>query len=455
MAKTFFVDWALWQKMVFILGCALFVTILAGLVKLWFVHWRVRKYAALEKIADRVNVIREKSIIRSLSTKKTRGPRKKSVRQNNVPASGMVEVPFGIRALESGTQVEDVWDSRPNSRETSRVDLYRQSNTSTADITRSQPHSLGARDSSGLTTNTESSINMTNEITPAEIPSSERDSAAVLARGRYPPHSFLRYEGTKGHRTTNSFSRRRTSGLDSPQQSTSASTFLSTASNPGSDSEGGGLEYHLRLDRRNGQSQPSSIRSSSTDSIYAMQQRRISQSAETGQILPRLRTERVGSESSLDGSPMDRPRRERRMSFEADANGEDSDSKHFATPSIKATKKSSSVNDDHSSNDRRSRKPKRLRKRSSPAATPPETPTTASSPGFSVSRRRSSEILRQVNPGFAVLKPGSVETSPAPTPMDENNTSRRRSSSTESGISRKGRKLQKKRMRDDERGRSQ
>ena len=166
----------------------------------------------MEKLADTVQVIREKSIIRSLSTKKPKGPRKKSVRQSKPPPMpSKVEIPFGIRALEEGAQVEDVWDSRPNSRETSRVDLYRQSNTSTTDLGRSQSNRLGQRDISGLTTSTDTSTYATTADLASQSP--DRDTSA---RNRYPPHSFARYEGTRNHKTTNSFSRRRGEGLRGP-----------------------------------------------------------------------------------------------------------------------------------------------------------------------------------------------------------------------------------------------
>ncbi|GAM86056.1 hypothetical protein ANO11243_040660 [Dothideomycetidae sp. 11243] len=459
MGKAFFVGWELWQKMVFI------ITIFAGLLKLWLIHHRVRRYAALEKIADKVQVIREKSIIRSLSKKKQRGPRRKSVRQQDVPPlPDMVEVPFGIRALEAGTRLDDVWDSRPNSREASRVDLYRQSDTSAADIGPSTPRSLGSREASGLTTTTDSSADFASadkqhQEQSLKVP--EKDAVPITARNRYPPHSFARYEGTKGHRTTNSFGRWRADtarrnnyvGIDGPQTSHSASTFLSTASNPGSDTEGSAPEYQLRLNTRIAQSQPSSIRSSSADSISAMQQRRISQCAETGQITPRTRSERPDSEYSIDNNFTGAPKRERRLSFEVDENGEDSDSKHFETPRNRGL-----TNGHHghpqTPTDRRGRPKKRLKKRTSPSVTPPVTPTTPSS-SFSVGVRRSSDVLRQVNPGFAVLKPSSVETSPAPASVTEK--SQRRSSSTESGNGRKGRRLQKRMSEDRQsnRGRSQ
>ena len=67
---------------------------LAGIVKLVYKHWQLRKYTALA--AKRKEEAREMQ--RTHSVKRAKGP----------------EIPFGVRAIESGVEVDGVWISRPN-----------------------------------------------------------------------------------------------------------------------------------------------------------------------------------------------------------------------------------------------------------------------------------------------------------------------------------------------------
>lgn len=388
-------------------------------------------------------------------------------------------MPFGIRALESGTIVEEVWDSRPSSREPSVVDFYRHQNTSSTDISRSS-RGLGGRDISGLTVQSASighgslPESFHEHLTPSDSP--EREPNATSQRNRYPPHSFSRYEGIRTHRITNSFSRGRTGTArphiggklnrrtvksvrfvdtipDGIQTSASASTFLSTASQPGNEYQSNKPERTLRLDTRSARS---SMRSSSVESIVAMQERRYSQVAETGQITPRIRREDRSDVDSGPESPMIVvPRRPRAMSFEHDESGEDSDHRKFNAPSIRVTANTPNPDDETSTIDtsnQRSRQKKRLRKKhrsNSNTNSVSPSPTTPTLPGpeysFVVPSRGETDVLRQVNPGFAVLKPGTVDAA-AP-----------RSASVGSVASsvRTGRGKLQKRWSDEPRGRSQ
>ncbi|KAG8626612.1 hypothetical protein KVT40_005557 [Elsinoe batatas] len=420
------------------------------LFKLWYSIWKVRKYTALEKLADKVQVIREKSIIRSLSTKNVRKPKRQRSSRERMQEKDSTQVPFGIRALEEGTRLDEVWDSRPSSREVSHSDFaaYRLSNASTTDLRHGRSIPMARRESSGLTSETASTGDISSlQLTPMHDDAQGQPSPPLPnanGRSKYPPHSFAKYEGVSGYRTKNSFGPRLNTRLhptDGPQPSPSAHSFTSVYSqatsvsddaSPGADQ----LRSDFRTTRHIAGSAPASLRSVSADSNVAMQQRRLSQVAETGQLLPRHRSERLDLDPAselavLETTPSDR------LSFEMDLEGADSDAKHFSTPSIRVTANTPGL-DGTSPTSSTMQRGRRLRKRS---ITPPSTPVSAS---FSVSSRRSSEILRRVNSGFAVLRPGSLEVKLA-TPQS-GTTSRIRSSSTESGGSvgsRRGRRLQK------------
>ncbi|KAI9797609.1 MAG: hypothetical protein M1833_005392 [Piccolia ochrophora] len=145
MGKPFFTGWELWQKMCFILACGIVLTILAGFIKLSWSHWRIRKYTAIDEAS--------KSHLREMR------------QSRHVIQLKGEDVPFGVRAIESGIEVDGVWISRPNSPAlTSSDDAPRQSSsnelarppasvdaspqkrmTSTLDVYRlsSQPPALG------------------------------------------------------------------------------------------------------------------------------------------------------------------------------------------------------------------------------------------------------------------------------------------------------------------------
>ncbi|KAF1814309.1 hypothetical protein P152DRAFT_266990 [Eremomyces bilateralis CBS 781.70] len=91
MSGEFFNSWPLWAKMTFVLGCAIVITFAMGCFKLWHSHRKLKKYVlADEKEATPAMV--EAQV--SLDTES--------------------EVPFGVRALEKGIEVDGVWISRTN-----------------------------------------------------------------------------------------------------------------------------------------------------------------------------------------------------------------------------------------------------------------------------------------------------------------------------------------------------
>ncbi|KAF2622182.1 hypothetical protein BU25DRAFT_217165 [Macroventuria anomochaeta] len=96
--NEFFSSWALWQKMTFVLACGIVVTIFLGFCKLWYDRSKIRKYSKVEK------------------GKKAATPEMlESQPVQQVHAEEMKDdIPFGVRAIESGIEVDGVWISRSN-----------------------------------------------------------------------------------------------------------------------------------------------------------------------------------------------------------------------------------------------------------------------------------------------------------------------------------------------------
>ncbi|KAK1915352.1 hypothetical protein P3342_003161 [Pyrenophora teres f. teres] len=106
--NTFFTSWALWQKMTFVLGCAIVVTIFCGFIKLFYDRKRLRKYTKVDK------------------GKRAQSPEMLEAQPvTQVSTETKDEIPFGIRAIQSGIEVDGVWISRTNTPVgSSRASLY-------------------------------------------------------------------------------------------------------------------------------------------------------------------------------------------------------------------------------------------------------------------------------------------------------------------------------------------
>ncbi|KAK4201257.1 hypothetical protein QBC40DRAFT_61833 [Triangularia verruculosa] len=90
----FFVSWELWQQMTFILAMGIVVVFCAGLIKLWWNNRLVKK----QELLDEEKRLRVEEMRRSgLSVKRTN------------------DIPFGVRAIQGGVEVDGIWISRPAS----------------------------------------------------------------------------------------------------------------------------------------------------------------------------------------------------------------------------------------------------------------------------------------------------------------------------------------------------
>lgn len=95
--NEFFNSWALWQKMTFVLACGIVCTIGLGFIKLSFDKRKLRKYSKVDK------------------GKRSQSPEMLEAQPvTAVNEETKDEIPFGIRAIQSGIEVDGVWISRSN-----------------------------------------------------------------------------------------------------------------------------------------------------------------------------------------------------------------------------------------------------------------------------------------------------------------------------------------------------
>jgi hypothetical protein len=94
---VFFNSWQLWQKMTFVLACGIVLTIFVGLIKVAFDKNKLRKYSKVDK------------------GKRVQSPEMLEAQPvTQVHEETKDEIPFGIRAIQSGIEVDGVWISRTN-----------------------------------------------------------------------------------------------------------------------------------------------------------------------------------------------------------------------------------------------------------------------------------------------------------------------------------------------------
>ncbi|KAF2722694.1 hypothetical protein K431DRAFT_221640 [Polychaeton citri CBS 116435] len=496
----FFNGWELWEKMVFVLGCAIVVVVLLGCSKLTYTHWRLRKLGA---IAEKQR--QEQALRRELSEKRRPpGTRKEG------------DVPFGVRAIESGIEVEGVWISRNNSPEpTSSREASR-----TSSIFEIVPKALHETDLENQSPDKQPQshdtehplkpleihprvVNQFNEALlaeklprtvaskqPSRDPSPEMSSIKPGNIPQCPPVSYSRFSNTSvGLRNSQT-----ASSLDGLEAIHRASTSYyspengyghsddSESSQPSSGCGGGGDSISASApmllnpvsDKEKHQSADAAL----------LNERRISQAAETGQLTPRTRRP-LASEDWTAAAAADlalRSLQEARVasrSRSASPAGSGIESlppairKHslpnvtpfteFVQSAPPSPGNSSVFSLASENNEARTTTPANTRTRPTLASSnsAPLFPTKASEEDESQSKRasferqssRESRVLRGHGTGFEILQPGSLnprlpaehpmERQRAPPPVSLRNFTRARSSSHSSVGS--ARKLQRKR----------
>ncbi|KAI7508806.1 hypothetical protein KC347_g5803 [Hortaea werneckii] len=296
MGKTVFDSWALWQKLTFGLGCAMVATLLIGCVKLGYTRWQLRKYTVLVEQEKK-----EQSLARQMSQ-----------RRSKPYGTSKDEVPFGIRALESGIEVDGVWVSRPNTAES------QSKQSSATSVGLKQPHRMSfdydiekqqhpvsdrplAKSALPSARRESSTSDRVNSAGPKFSKHSSRDSSPDVMiqkppRSRHPPCSYSRYSNIPySYRDSSALTT--FEGLEAIHRASSSihvdGGSGSSSSSQGSDENGSISAAAPRLFTEKSRD-PSRPRRPSID-LEMLNKHRQSQAAEVGQLTPRTR---MASESS-------------------------------------------------------------------------------------------------------------------------------------------------------------
>ncbi|KAK0387558.1 hypothetical protein NLU13_3804 [Sarocladium strictum] len=97
---VFFVDWELWQEMTFVLACCIVAVFVVGLLRLWLTTRTVR----------RLEIIDEEKRARA-----------SEMRHCGIDIWRADDIPFGVRALQTGVEVDGIWISHPYQSESSQA----------------------------------------------------------------------------------------------------------------------------------------------------------------------------------------------------------------------------------------------------------------------------------------------------------------------------------------------
>ncbi|KAH9827104.1 hypothetical protein Tdes44962_MAKER03073 [Teratosphaeria destructans] len=314
MAKAFFMGWPMWEKLTFVLACAIFVTVACAAVKLAYNHYRLRKFTTLEREK------REQSLHRQMSQ-----------RQRPRGEAAANDVPFGVRAIESGVEVEGVWISRPNTPDSQSgqsspgslppKEPVQRNNIPDLEkgLTRIQTRDLG--DLSGMAHDRSTSKSTNTSATPASsghkvdtLAGGMHDSHATRdsspdagitkpPRSRHPPCSYSKYSGSpylyKRSPTVNTLE-----GLEAIHR---ASTNVNADGGSGSSESGSGGDDPGPISAAapallsNGR--PANRTKHQSADLIMLDTHRISQAAETGQLTPKVRRPGQSRDSSVASVP--------------------------------------------------------------------------------------------------------------------------------------------------------
>lgn len=281
------------------LGCSIVVTLCLGCAKLAYTHWTLRKYA----------VVAEKE-------RQEQAQHREMLQKSSTPTSERgEEIPFGVRAIERGIEVEGVYISRPNTPDSAKrngphrssslgflpnagpvPDLERQISSSRL----SQPDRMISNSTVRPTRPTSSAFEQAVSVERLSSSRNSRESLTTLplekpTNSRHPPPSFAKYSGNPSLYPWSSCANtlegieaihRASTSLRSDTHFDDGSGDSYTQSSSGSSDSGPIASAAPNLLNQAAQTQPTPrVRHYLVD-FEMLNNRRMSQAAETGQLTP-------------------------------------------------------------------------------------------------------------------------------------------------------------------------
>jgi hypothetical protein len=432
--NAFFNSWDLWQKMTFVLAMGIVAAIGAGFIKLMFQKYKLRKYTKVDKgkQAQTPEMLEAQPVARINEETKD-------------------EIPFGIRAIQSGIEVDGVWISRTNTPVgSSRASIMseqmpRSFNNSTLELP--QPVAVPSQSSRAPSS-------FDRAVSAERLPMSNTDSrSSSPGRG----HSHTSHDGPRCSNCHHHVSSRAAlQNLDSPysagpsspryaqqQQAQAGPSSKRSSSRTSDESDYMAIGQDVRAYETAYMGQPSSSNpiDPRTD-LELLRSHRLSHVAETGQLTPRVRKPGNSGEwasvadnqvSSLNGVNYFTPQKSPSppMATITDPS-EDADLASSAGPSHDGyagnqTRQAVPLSESYAPNAPYypdAYEPRGPQHQYSYDQVPYEVQTDQNS-------QRNEQVVRKVNSGFEILRPGTFQ---APTPEEVELAERRTS-----------KKLQKKR----------
>ncbi|KAF2496111.1 hypothetical protein BU16DRAFT_617604 [Lophium mytilinum] len=285
MGPKFFQDWALWEKMTFVLACAIGVTIFAGFCKLTYANWRLRKYDQ----ADTAKALQTLELLEAQNS------------EEDLKTDEKEDVPFGIRAIESGIQIDGVWISRGNTPIGSVASSFDESRATSS---RSESAQLEVPQqvygSSSRSSSKAPSSAFEQAVSAERIPSSRSASSSSASSTYSLHHADIQPEIHDDIPLRNSSALLALEGLDSRKtpslvepNSSSSSTSSATSSHDSDETDYMAIpRLQIRRPYEPAYIKPSISPVLAVDSKWnldLLQSHRLSHVAETGQLTPRIR----------------------------------------------------------------------------------------------------------------------------------------------------------------------
>ncbi|KAF9695946.1 hypothetical protein EKO04_006188 [Ascochyta lentis] len=437
--NEFFNSWALWQKMTFVLACGIVVTIFIGFCKLCYDRSKIRKYTKV----DKGKTAATPEMLESQPVQWVHAEEMKD------------DIPFGVRAIESGIEVDGVWISRTNtpvgsSRASviSENRLPRSFNNSALELP--QMSYASSRGSSGAPSSFDRAV------------SAERLPTNDSRSGSPPNQVYNSFPGPSSARYSQSNLARNSSALQNLEQARSGPP--SPRNGQSGESSGSSKKSSRTSDESDYMAITQDVRAYETAYIRPasgaspidprtdldlLQSHRMSHVAETGQLTPRVR--KPGNSGEWASVAENQVATHNGVSYFMPQKSPSPPLPPIVDPQEEAAGYASSHVPD-SQHQYQNQVSQGVPLQESYAPNAPYYPDTYQVRGpqhqpsydevpyevqtMQNNQRPESQVLRSVNPGFQVLKPGTFAP-PSPEEMEMTDRSERRQST--------GKKLQKKR----------